>query len=598
MSDEIKKIGKYTLEEELSRGGMGVVFFGRDDTLQRRHAIKMLPKEYFTDAEQKERFLLEARIIAKLDHPNIMKVYAYEEAENTVWIIMELLEGTLLSRMIKERGRIPPEEAAGLIDQLASALAYAHSRGIVHRDIKPANVMVSREGVVKLMDFGIARDEKSDMNLTKAGIIMGTPKYMSPEQFTGEGVDSRTDIYALGAMAYEMVCGTVPFDGKTVPEIAYKQIHEPLSSVRKKCPGISSELENFITKALAKKKTERLASLEDLHLCGETGGAAVKKVRTKARVYQFLFVVLFLFVAGAGGFYGYRLKNAQKDREMKVRALLEQADQFLLQKEWVKAKGKLAEAGALQPRNEEVLRRMEQVRDFENREQNRAKAQALFTEALKSLSADQTEEFHKKVTEAVLADPENRAAFEKQAQEKYRAYQKALALKKYTEGLALLDSGSMEDFEKKTKEAILLDEEGQYLEKSKKDLETYNKRKAGEAYDRGIKLWGENSLDPAMDAFKECIALNPGHAEAYYQMAELFFEKAGGALSPETYPVYIDCVRKSLELNPANEKAWEKLTAALSESGKTQEAREACRKGLSHYPNSVQLKNFLSSLGT
>ena len=101
--DEIKKIGKYTLEQELSRGGMGIVFYGMDETLQRRHAIKMLPKEFFTNAEQKERFLLEARIIAKLDHPKIMNVYAYEEAENTVWIIMELLEGTLLSKMIKER---------------------------------------------------------------------------------------------------------------------------------------------------------------------------------------------------------------------------------------------------------------------------------------------------------------------------------------------------------------------------------------------------------------------------------------------------------------------------------------------------------------
>ncbi len=595
---EVKKIGKYTLEQELSRGGMGVVFFGMDEILQRRHAIKMLPREFFTDAEQKERFLLEARIIAKLDHPNIMKVYAYEEAENTVWIIMELLEGTLLSKMIKEKGRIPPEEASKIVEQLASALSYAHSRGIVHRDIKPANVMVGKDGVVKLMDFGIARDEKSDMNLTKAGIIMGTPKYMSPEQFTGEGVDNRTDIYALGAMAYEMVCGGVPFDGKTVPEIAYKQIHEPLPSMRKKCPGIPRELETFITKALAKNKKDRLSSLADLHLSGEIGGTAVKKVRTQAKVYQLLFILLFIFVLGAAGLYGYKLKNVKKEKEAKVRVLLEQVDQFLLQKEWIKAKGKLAEAGALTPKNEEILKRMEQVKELENREQNKVKAQNLFSEALKFLSADKTGEFQKKAAEAALTDPENKAAFEKEAVEKFSAYQKALAVKKYAEGLAFLEGGNMDEFLKKTKEAILLDEAGQYREKSEKDQMTYNKRKSEEYYDRGIKLWGGNDLDQAMNAFRECISLNPGHAEAYYQMAELVFEKNGGSLTPETYPLYIDCVRKSLDLNPENEKAWEKLTAALSESGNPEKAKEACREGLAHYPDSVQLKNFLSSLGT
>ena len=273
----VKKIGQYVLGSEISRGGMGIVYQGMDEDLKRAVAIKMLPKEFFKSDKDRDRFKLEAQIVARLDHHNIMRVFAYISADDTVWIAMELLKGRILTEHIKEKKKIPPEEASKWLQQLIDALAYAHKSGVVHRDIKPGNVMIGPDGRVKLMDFGIARDEEANMNLTQEGAILGTPKYMSPEQFQGHKVDHRSDIYTLGVMAFEMVTGKSPFPAKTLASIAYKHIHEVPPSVRKLAPGISPELEKFIVKSMAKKPEDRPQHLEEVKLI-ETGGVSKGKV--------------------------------------------------------------------------------------------------------------------------------------------------------------------------------------------------------------------------------------------------------------------------------------------------------------------------------
>ncbi len=257
-------IGKYRIDKELGRGAMGVVYFGIDESLDRDIAVKVLAKDFFSDPQQVSRFTQEAKIVAKLDHPNIMKIYAIEKAMDATWIIMEYLRGNILADILKQNGALPVDRCIKLVEQLASALGYAHSRGIIHRDIKPANVMITPEDTVKLMDFGIARDTESDMNLTRTGTIIGTPRYMSPEQFKGHGVDHCSDVYSLGIMAYEMISGEVPFSGKNIMEYAYKHFNHTPEPIRKKVPSIPVTFEQFIMKSISKKKEDRPQNLSNI----------------------------------------------------------------------------------------------------------------------------------------------------------------------------------------------------------------------------------------------------------------------------------------------------------------------------------------------
>jgi len=311
-----QRINEYKILGEISRGGMGIVFRGQDENLDRPVAMKMLPSEFFSNAKHRERFNLEAKIVANLDHINIMRIYAYETVGDMVWIIMELLTGELLSDRI-QKGKIPSKEAAEILEQLAKALQYAHSKGIVHRDIKPSNVMIDSQGIVKLMDFGIARDQErsEELHLTQAGTILGTPKYMSPEQFTGDTIDSRSDIYSMGIMAYEMLTGVLPFQGKTLHEVAYKHMREKPPLIREKVPKISKELEKFIQQSMEKKKENRLQTLANLHLLPSVLDAMADKATRKYKV--FLCVLLFATVAGST-FFSSIGKRSKINRKQKM----------------------------------------------------------------------------------------------------------------------------------------------------------------------------------------------------------------------------------------------------------------------------------------
>jgi serine/threonine protein kinase len=262
-SGRLPQVGKYRLLDELARGGMAVVYEGFHPDLERPVAIKMLHHELVYQAEYRKRFRNEARIIALLHHPNIVEVFDTEEAYATFFIIMEKLKGNDLKEAIERRGNIPHEETRHILQQLTSAVCYAHSKGVIHRDIKPSNVMLSPDGQVKLMDFGIALKPRGNRKATKAPQYAGTPFYMAPEQQRGQRIDGRVDLYALGIMAYEMLTGSLPFSG-TPTDIYEQKSSLGALSPQSIDPTIPDDLETFVKRATAFHIDDRFVDGKDM----------------------------------------------------------------------------------------------------------------------------------------------------------------------------------------------------------------------------------------------------------------------------------------------------------------------------------------------
>jgi serine/threonine-protein kinase len=221
---------QYEVDKEIGRGGMGIVYSGRDKRLKRPVAIKLLPPELAFRSEIRSRFLREAEMAAQLSHPHIVPIYSVDEREGLVYFVMALVEGENLGTRIARKGPINPDEARRILREVGDALAYAHSQNTVHRDIKPDNILIDgATGRTMVTDFGIARavSEGSDSKLTATGIAIGTPAFMSPEQSAGDrDIDGRTDLYALGIVAYQMLCGDLPFNATSAPALLVKHLSE------------------------------------------------------------------------------------------------------------------------------------------------------------------------------------------------------------------------------------------------------------------------------------------------------------------------------------------------------------------------------------
>jgi len=249
---------------ELGRGGMAVVYRAYQSSLNRYVAIKVLPPHLGFDQEFVERFQREALASAQLRHPNIVVIHDVGHEQGLYFIVMELLEGRTLKQIIEEEGALSVERATRIVEQVAAALDYAHQRGFVHRDVKPANIFVSKEGHTTLTDFGIAKAASEAQQLTRTGMLMGTPEYMSPEQAEGEKVDYRTDLYALGVVLYQMLVGQVPFRGTTPHAILHAVIYEPPIPLRRLRPDLSPGIESMVLKAIDKRPERRYQSGAEL----------------------------------------------------------------------------------------------------------------------------------------------------------------------------------------------------------------------------------------------------------------------------------------------------------------------------------------------
>jgi serine/threonine-protein kinase len=255
--------GEYSIQRELGRGGMGVVYLARDVQLDRDVAIKVLPAHLASDPAARERFLREARMAARLSHPHIVPIHRVSEASGFVFFVMTYVEGETLGERLRARGPLPPMEATRLLREVAWALAYAHGRGIVHRDVKPDNILLeAATGRALVTDFGIAHGGADAV--TDPGKIIGTAHFMSPEQAAAEPLDGRSDIYALGVVGYLAVSGRLPFESSNLPALLVRQATENAPSVTRAAPGLPPALGVAIDRCLAREPNERFVDGEAL----------------------------------------------------------------------------------------------------------------------------------------------------------------------------------------------------------------------------------------------------------------------------------------------------------------------------------------------
>ena len=262
------RLGAYEIIRHLGTGGMGAVYAARDTELERKVALKLLPDEAADRPERLERFRREAKALAALSHPNIVTVHSIEEANGRRFLAMELVEGASLDKMLPPRG-LPLPKIFDVAIQIADALAAAHDKGIIHRDLKPANVMVTHDGQVKLLDFGLARlvtTSEADTleQLTNQGVVMGTAPYMSPEQLQGLEVDQRTDIFSFGVVLYEMVSGTRPFQGNSGAALASSILRDSPSAVTDVRADLPQRLGQITHQCLEKEPDRRFQTAKDV----------------------------------------------------------------------------------------------------------------------------------------------------------------------------------------------------------------------------------------------------------------------------------------------------------------------------------------------
>ncbi|MDX2010235.1 MAG: protein kinase [Myxococcaceae bacterium] len=252
---------RYLLKQKIGEGGMGTVFVAYDTELDREVAVKMLAANLVNDAEVMERFEREARLTAKLDHPNIVPIYDVGRHEGRPFLVMKLLQGDTLTGLLRTKGGFTSDETLKLMKQVAAGLDYLHGKGFIHRDIKSGNIFIAPDGHATILDFGILRTRQPTSTLTRSGMVMGTPHYMAPEQAMGlKDVDHRVDLYALAVVLFEVLTGTLPFEADSELRLIHMQAHSPPPEIIDRAPWIPKPVADVVKKGLSKKPDDRFSS--------------------------------------------------------------------------------------------------------------------------------------------------------------------------------------------------------------------------------------------------------------------------------------------------------------------------------------------------
>jgi serine/threonine protein kinase len=276
MVESDHQFGKYRILEELGRGGFASVYKALDTTLDREVALKVLDPLLTRDPAFISRFKQEAKVTARLFHPNIATVFEIGEADGRYFIAMQYIQGGNLRALVGQHGPLPFDQVVSIVEQIGAALDYAHARRMIHRDVKPSNILVDSDGHATLTDFGIVKALEETNFQTASGAVMGTPYYASPEQAESRPVDGRSDLYSLGIVAYELCTGKVPFIADSTPSLYYKIVHEPPHLPSDASPRAAGPIEQVLLKAIAKQPEQRYQNGQELANALRT---AVKELR-------------------------------------------------------------------------------------------------------------------------------------------------------------------------------------------------------------------------------------------------------------------------------------------------------------------------------
>lgn len=444
------KLPDYKILKKIGSGGMGDVYLAEHKVLETTVAIKSLHNNLVKDETFRKRFKTEAKIHAKLYHPNVVKLIDFQEREDGLFIIMEYVKGQQLDDYIKnESGPIPEKELISLFSQILDAISHAHSKGLVHRDIKPANVIIS-DGKIKVLDFGIAKELSSESGLTKTGVQVGTPMYMSPEQVNAEPLDNLTDIYSLGVTLFYMAVGQVPYQDSNAMKMGIQIVTKPFPKAKKFYPAVSDKIELIIKKATEKTKLDRYQSCEefkkDLISSKKPISPQPKISKPKQPTKKNkLFPVLIIFLIAVAGFFYYQNNLSLKEfssNEVKEKMPKTEVDSDPLSvkedsdplrvKEREKAKNKAeaaikakskkkaeAERKAKAEKKAEAERKVEAKRKAEAKAKKKAEAERK-AETERKAEAERKAEVERK-SEATKQWEERKARAEREAEEKRKS---------------------------------------------------------------------------------------------------------------------------------------------------------------------------------